>query len=632
MKYLFTFCIMLLACSYYISYAQDVLPRDDRAAELIYDGKRHLNYRQFNRAARSFESASQRPFNRSTTTAIYLAGLAYYYDGDFELAHHKFQTIIDQFPRSRYLEDAKYHQALLWLKSARPEYNTTGLKGLLNLIDEAYNVGIARDAYAATQNYLFYECSPDYLEELLITIQPQHKLMVMEALCRQKIEVREWEEARELYIRYLGRGGEDSPYLSSMFERRRRNNTYAANNSNPGLLKVALMLPLHLDDELSKYSEDIPQKSKSWLEFYEGFKLGMETSNLKGSKRIQLKVLDTRRDSLTTENRLYEVESFSPNLIVGDIFNKPSEIISNWAESRGIPQMIPLSPTFNVQYKNQTFLAHPDLETRATRMAEYASEVLGLEKVVVWTNQKKITETFANAFISTFDTLGGEAVRVAVDSIYDKGEEEGAKYEIPKLVHQLKFEDVDGVYIPISNEAISGLILTQLAFFNWKPKVMGTSHWKHFDRIDRELKEKYGVLFTNTNHFEPSTAEYQTFYEAYLKEYNYPPSDFCLLGYDLAMYIMNITDLHDNSWGMPLSAYIRAQPEYEGIHLNYYFDNRQVNQFVNISEYHETGIRKVNGNKWRQWEFLDDWRRIELDSLNRNRRDEAYFLRKEKER
>ena len=621
MKHSLAIYLISFLCIYTHCFAQQVLPRDEQAIEMMYEGKRYLKYRQYARAAALFETISQRPFNRVSTAAIYLAGLAYFYDGDRSLAQEKFETLIDQYPRSRYLEEARYHRALLFIRSAWSDRNAEGFKELLDLIDHAFNVGIARDALDAARHYLFYEREMAYLEELFVSIEAHHKLMVLEALCRQKLEVNERAEAKQLYQAYLRREGEASPYLESMFEER-----HITHSANPSVVKIALMLPLHLDNKMIQYEEEIPAKTKSWLEFYEGFQLAVASHALQSRKKIHLKVLDTQRDLNTTEERLYELEQFFPNVIVGDIFNQPSQLISAWAERRGIPQIIPLSPTFEVNGKYQTFLAHPNLNTRAARMAEYAREVMGLKKLVVWTDQKHFTEIFSNAFITTFDTLGGEVVRIAVDSIYDRGkDEEGAKYEIPTIIDDLRFQQVDGMYIPINNEAIAGLILSQLAHIQWQPKVMGPSHWKKFNRIDRELKEKYKLLFTNTNHYNPAAADYQDFYQQYLKEYNYPPSDFCLLGYDLAMYLMKSVDSHDYSWGMPLSAYIRAQPEYEGIHLNYYFGGTQSNQFVNINEYHESGIRKVNANQWQKWELLDDWKSLDSDSLNVGWEEEAYI-------
>lgn len=610
--------------------AQEVLPRDEAAIELVYQGKKQLAQKQFARAAELFEQAMNRPFNRVTTAAHYLAGLAHVYRGDIRRAERAFEELIQQYPRSRYVEEARYHRGLIWLRSARPERSSQGLYELLTLIDQAYNIGIVHDALNAVRHHFFYECDGPYLEELYVTLPVQHRLMAFEALCHEYLLRGQRERVAKLYQRHLRGGGEDSPYLQSLVEERP-----AQQAERPEELKIAMMLPLHLDDYLIPYADDIPPKTKSWLEFYEGFKLALEHYQPRYQRELRLKVLDTRRDLMTTRERIRELDAFFPQVVIGDVFNQPSEVISDWAERRGVPQIIPFSPTFDLREKSHTFLAHPALETRARRMAEYAHQVLELRKVVVWTDQTYFTEVFSNAFIQTFDTLGGDVIRMAVDSIYDRGvpsdmapqgAPQGAKYDIPRMVRELKFQGVDGMYIPVSNEAISGLILSQLAFLKWEDvNVMGSSHWKRFERIDRELKESYGLLFTDSHHHDPDQPAYEEFYQLYLREYQYPPSDFCLQGFDLGMYVMNTLDLYDYSWGLPLSAYIRGQSDYEGIHLNYSFGGTQSNQFVNINQYHEMGIRKVNGSNWQQWELMESLKRVDTDSLHWNWQWEQYF-------
>ncbi|MEM1223413.1 MAG: hypothetical protein AAGH40_11670, partial [Verrucomicrobiota bacterium] len=139
------------------------------------------------------------------------------------------------------------------------------------------------------------------------------------------------------------------------------------------------------------------------------------------------------------------MNNFYPDLVLGSIFNTQSEVISRWAEQTGTPQIVPLSPSANlIDDKQFTFLATPEVQVHGRVMAEYARDSLGLEKVVVWTNQTKSTDLMAQAFTETFQQLGGMVFSIPIDPDY-----EVAKDEIPDLVRALKFQEPDGVYIPI---------------------------------------------------------------------------------------------------------------------------------------------------------------------------------------
>lgn len=604
--------LLLLGSGYITALAQQALPKNEDAIQLLYEGKQALNQKRYSHALSLFEQAANFPFNRSTTTAIYLAGIASMYQGNTDKAQRYFHHLIQAYPRSRYVEEARYHRALMLLRSDWEDRRRAGLSELIYLIDNAYSISIVRDALDAVRHYLFYQASTSYLERLYEVLADHHRLMLAEALCYRKVVSGEKEQAELFYEQYLREEGEDSPFLQQLFQ----HNTLTPTHAAPGKVHIAIALPLYLDDYLIKYAEDIPQKTKPWLEFYEGFQMGVEQYSRGAAKEYYLRVIDTRRDSATIVQNLYQLDAFRPDIVVGDIFNQSSAYISEWAESRGVPQIVPMSPTFEVKHKSHTFLAHPSLETRATRMAEFARDVLQLKTVAVWSDQKRHSETFARAFAATFDTLGGEVLWVRVDSIYDRGPDEGgAKYEIPDSLFRLRLQQVEGMYVPIGNEAICGLILSQLAALDWNVKVMGTSHWKSYKRIDRELKEKYGLIFTSSSSYNPALAAYREFYTQYLKEYDYPPSDFCLQGFDLGMYIAKVMDLYDYSWGMPLSAYIRTQSYYEGIHIHYYWGGSQSNQFVNINEYHPAGIRKLNTSNWQQWQLDRSWKRMDTDNL-----------------
>ena len=67
-----------------------------------------------------------------------------------------------------------------------------------------------------------------------------------------------------------------------------------------------------------------------------------------------------------------------------------SEVLGEWSESHWTPQIVPLSPAQSlVENKSQVFLAHPTAEDHGFAMAEYAWDTLQLNRVAIWTDQRK---------------------------------------------------------------------------------------------------------------------------------------------------------------------------------------------------------------------------------------------------
>ncbi|MEZ4851105.1 MAG: ABC transporter substrate-binding protein [Bacteroidia bacterium] len=566
-------------------------PHDLRAADMIIQGKRYLEAENYLPALKLFESAAARPFSQSTTAAVYLTGLCYFHIGQLEKAEEYFEIIAKEYPRSRYVEEALYHTALMFLFDDDERKQRTGVEYLLNLAESARDSSIAKDAEKHVRNFIFYEADLEVVEFLLKASPRKHELMFLEAYCHQLAERGEREKAISWYQDYQQVRGLDSYFLKQLLS-----GEPVVRYVEKDVIRLAMFLPLYLEKEevWEKDSiSEIPSRSLMALEFYEGFQIALDTYSAESKKNVFLKILDTYKDSATTADNLWILDQLQPDLIVGSIYNQQSEILSQWSETHWTPQMVPLSPSSSlVEGKSQVFLAHPTAVDHGITMAEYAWDSLRLNRVAVWTDQRAGTEMLADAFSIHFDTLGGETIRLPVDSIFS----DSAKKQIYSYVRSLKFQQIDGVYIPIlSNQEIAGLILSQISAMGVNVKVMGSPHWwKRYDNIDRELKESYQVAFTTSYMINKEDSAYQEYFRDYLRKYGFPPSQYNIQGYDLGMYVVQLLDNFNYQDGISLSSYIRNAPSYQGLHQNFYFQSQQSNKFVNIGVYKDGTVININ--------------------------------------
>lgn len=569
------------------------LSRDNVAVTKIEQGKQLMRSKEYRQAAALFQQASDRPFHQHTTVSIYLTGLAHYYAGTLDVASQRFQTLIQEYPRSRYVEEARFHEALTLMRMrARPQ-QVKGLSQLLLLGHTAANEALAEDAMDHARQYLFYDAKGTFVEDFLPLATDQDKALVMEALAYRKIANGAGGDAEQLFQEYMNEGGSSTPFLDSLFV-----NTMAqVERIETDIIKIALFLPLHLDNFRVQYLSDIPSNSKPWLEFYEGFSLAVETYQQRSDKKIYVQLFDTRRDTSYVRSQLKELDRLYPDIVVGAVYSDPSRVLAEWAKKRGIPQIVPFSRSLDVAENGQLFLLNPSLEVHGKRMGDFAREVLGLKKVAVFSDGTAYAESMAEGFIQAFDSTGRERVleKMVVDSVYDRGEDRyAAKDQIPDLVEDMRYEGFDGVYVPIDQQTTAGLILGQINNYNLPVKVMGSyDWWRKFNSVDRELKERYRLLFTASSMYQGDEPGYDSMYQAYLKEYAYPPESWSIEGYDLGKFLLPLLDQYQYEDGIPLNTYLRLQPPIPGIHANYFFDKSQINQSVNVGEFTSDGVFKV---------------------------------------
>ncbi len=577
--------ILVLMASCITRKSTSSVPFDSEAATLLRVGKRYMDNQQYDMASKVFHDASERAFNQLTTTLLYLYGVAEIYRGEYESALDQFDLFINRFPKSKYIEDAKYHRGLALLKSDSYYPIKDGLDGLFQLKNEASS-DVSRASELALKNFLFYEMETEELERYYQTVSEENTLMILEAMCYQLTTSGGYETALSYYEGYKSTAQDSSQFLDRLLKRD------ASPQMNPSIHKVVLFLPFNLNFMAANLLDEIPSRSRLALDFYEGFLESVREYEQQNNKTILLKVYDTREDTTELKDQLNELEMTRPDIIVGGYSNEIVKMLTEWAEMKQIPYMIPINPYGElVENKRYSFLMNPSVEMHGRRMAEYAFQSLGMRKVSVWTNQISVTDKMAQGFTQVFENLGGEVQVMVVDSFFSERAEE----TIPEMVKDMRDEFFDGVYIPINSDVeTANLILSLISKEEIGLVAMGSPRWRSnsYNYIQRDLKESYQLHFTTSNFYYPSNPDYRRFYNNYIQNYFYMPSDRSLQGYNTGKYIFQL--YKDYPYNIPFDEFIRNKSVYEGIQLSFFFGGGQINEYVNIGKYNEGSITKEN--------------------------------------
>lgn len=565
-----------------------VLPGDPRAEALMARGKQYFMHEAYDLAARSFEAAALRPFHPASTAAIYLSGLAHYRAGRERQAKDWFERLATEYPASRYVREARYHLGVMGLKSGKREEEEQGAARLIALLPSDTLDALAEDALAHLRRYWFFACHLREVKAAYEEAIPAVRPILLEALCYQHIDRGEVEAARQAYSSYR----QEHPDFESLYIERLLNRLPPREEER--LSAIAVVMPLWLTHVAADSAKALPARQRGMLEFYEGLQLALDAYAPLARKRFFLKVIDSGQNNDSLAQRIAALTDLRPDLVIGDIYNAQSDLLSQWSERSGTPQVIPLSPTEDlVQDKAYTFLAHPSGQRHGHAMAEYAYLVEGMDRVVVWSDGKRGTDWLGDAFSLTFDTLGGAVMRLQVDSVITSDTRE----ELSLLIRSLKTQEIDGVYLPLlANEEIAGLILSEMQIQHLDVRVMGAPAWyKRYQQIDRELKEQYGVIFSTSYMTEVADPAYHQFTQEYLKRYHLPPSALAVQGYDLGMYVLTVLDGYQPKRDGELADYLREYPAFHGLHQEFQFMGNQMNQQVNIGAFQVKGpLIKLN--------------------------------------
>lgn len=565
------------------------LQRDNIAESKIEEGKKYMRQKDYKVAEQCFEIAAMRPLNTLSTTAIYLSGLSSFYTQNTNNSFYRFNQILTQYPKSRYVHEASYHLGVQYLQSSDSRHQTDGIRILYKLRDGIQNgvpAMLTLDAANALKNYLFDTGNAGILTNYYPEASPAYQKELTEAICYQKIKEGKKTEASLFYEKYMSSGGVKSSFIENLLSKASDSGSAVGSENTGGIRKIAIMMPFFANDFEPDTLEFTPEKSRAALELYEGIEEAFEEAESELKNRYLIKVWDTRRDPATVQSQLRELNQFNPDLIYGEIYNKQSRIISDWAEERGIPQIIPMSPAKSlVENKKETFLLNPSTVTHGRKLAEYAFRDLGLKEVLIWSDGKNATRELASAFAYQLQIMGGSSQIITVDSVFNNN--------VITQVNQnkQKMAEFQGVYIPLSNEETAGLILSTLDVMKWKPKVLASPEVQYYEHIETELKARLNIHFTQNYYTEPESEEYETFLQQHLIRLNAPPTEYNIRGYDAGIYLMSV--MESMTSGISLSQAIRDFVPVNGVGSSLYFDREQDNQSVYILMYRPEGIVKI---------------------------------------
>lgn len=295
-------------------------------------------------------------------------------------------------------------------------------------------------------------------------------------------------------------------------------------------LNIALMLPLNVG----------AKPNASFVEFYQGFLLGIEKLKESGKGEVKLTIYNTEHDKAKVQQIVQSQLFEGTNLIVGPVYEDEMAPVLQYAKANSVPVVTPLA---NIETVNSPalFQLAPAPEKKYDKIAnlldggrdiyliyassydkEFESEIL---KQLEGKSYAAYNYSFDQKSIFTPKNATARPIELMDDIL---------KEEKPCLFVVLANAetDVDRILGTISSAKVA---ITERSEKCAQYVVLGTSRWGRYNNIDHTSYFNNNVVMISTYHAKRDSQVVREFDSNYIKSYQALPSLYAYRGYDTAI-------------------------------------------------------------------------------------------------
>ena len=302
-------------------------------------------------------------------------------------------------------------------------------------------------------------------------------------------------------------------------------------------LRVALMLPMAVQGKANP----------NYLEFYQGFLMGLDSIKRQGGYSIQLDLYNTARDSAKIAQIVQSEEFAGTNLIVGPVYEEGLSSVVRFAEEHQIPVVSPLAHIAKTQ-SDALFQLAPLAEHKWDKVAD----LLGSERRITLVFTDRIDREFEQEVLSLLGNRPYQRhlYRYEHHSIIEEEKEKleagkEAKISPSDMTPFLQNKEENLFIILADNEVDVDRIMAALASAQTslvsrgatppRYKVLGNPRWNRFQNLDRAMFFKNSVIFISSYHAKRDGEAVRRFDSDYIRSFSTLPTLYSYRGFDSAI-------------------------------------------------------------------------------------------------
>ena len=329
-------------------------------------------------------------------------------------------------------------------------------------------------------------------------------------------------------------------------------------------LDVALLLPLATGGE----------PNGNYLEFYQGFLLGLDSVRTKYGHSIALTLYNTARN-VDAIREIVKSDAFAgTGLIVGPVYEEGLHPVILYAEEHDVPVVSPLASITGMN-SDALFQMAPDPSHKWDKVADLVN------------GDKQVTLIYSDSTDKDFES---EILALLGDSDYRKYtytyvHPSNRPANNPGDLTPLLDNGEDNVFVVMTDDEVEvERILAAIASADTSitgrgrtaPRfvVLGNTRWNRYGNLDRTVFFKDRVVFISTYHAKRDSQAILDFDRAYIRAFGALPSLYSYRGYDAAlifcpaMYNDIEYDMEGRSYTPLQTTYVFGQGEQRDNHVN----------------------------------------------------------------
>ena len=295
-------------------------------------------------------------------------------------------------------------------------------------------------------------------------------------------------------------------------------------------LNVSLMLPINVDSK----------PNASYVEFYQGFLLGLEKLKEQGKGKTNLAVYNTQHDSQAVQQIVNSPAFAKTNLIVGPVYEDELKPVIDFAHKNSVPVVSPLANIVAVK-SPALYQLSPDAECKYDKIADLIDGSRDIYLIYASSYDKEfeqeIMKQLAGKTFATYNyTFNQKSILTPTNSVAQpiEGVDELLKKEKSALFIVLANTETDVDRI-LGTLASAKVAITERSESCDNYVVLGTSRWSRFNNIDQTSLFNNTVVMISTYHAKRDSALVREFDSRYIEAYKMLPSLYAYRGYDTAI-------------------------------------------------------------------------------------------------
>ena len=335
---------------------------------------------------------------------------------------------------------------------------------------------------------------------------------------------------------------------------------------------IALLVPLNLTaSKVTSGSKAELEKSAMALDFYQGFKMGIDSAAATTGFNFRLKVLDTKDNNVQITSLIKSGQLSGSELIVGPVFPDGVKFITNYSIANKVPVVSPLAATHPNEFNNPNLISMVNnIDLHAKKIGDFILRDYDPKKtVVVLISTKSSADEVLGAPLRTYfqDSKAQAYTFQEYASVFalEKNMVAGKQYVVLLTSSDRQF--VINTLDKLAKMKTAGAQLELFGHPNWLKQNYNTDK---LQLLNTKITSSYRVDY--------KSQAVTSFVKKYRRLNNLEPDEYAFKGFDTGLYFGKLFAEH----GADYLKYL-TQEKYKGLQNSYHFVKDEKLGYINTS-------------------------------------------------